>query len=654
MPRDLPIGNGTVLINYDASYNLRDIYYPYVGKENQTVGHVNRLGVWVEGKFSWIGDDQWTISKKYLPETLVTDVTLRNDVLGIELIIHDAVEFFLWVYLREVTVRDLTNKSREVRVFFNHDLHISETEVGDTAYFDPRTNAIIHYKGSRYFLMNVYDGNSFGVHQFATGTKELNDMEGTWRDAEDGVLEGNPIAQGSVDSTVGVTLQVSASGQTTFYYWMCFGVGYAKVAKLNEIIIERSPEQLLRRTKNYWRLWVNKENLYFQDLPAELVSLYKQSLLIVRTQVDDHGAIIAANDQDISAFARDTYSYMWPRDGALVAYAMTKAGYREVSGQFFKFCLELIGEDGYFLHKYNPDKTVASSWHPWIRDGHLDVPIQEDETALVVWSLWKYFERFREVEFIRPLFRRLISNTGDFMVAHRDALTKLPLPCYDLWEERHGVHLFTVASVLGGLESAAKFSAAFGEIEQQERYEIAAAEIRVAMLKHMWNERENRFCRMATRTSDGYELDMTIDASMYALFAFGALPVDDPRVASTMKAIRDHLWINTYVGGVARYTNDYYHRVSSDISNVPGNPWFICTMWIAQYEIAKAKTETDLQEALQLLLWVSKRALPSGVLAEQVDPYTGQPMSVSPLTWSHASFITCIVEYLEKHAQLAY
>jgi glucoamylase len=157
---------------------------------------------------------------------------------------------------------------------------------------------------------------------------------------------------------------------------------------------------------------------------------------------------------------------------------------------------------------------------------------------------------------------------------------------------------------------------------------------------------------MATRTSDGYSLDMTVDASMYGVFAFGALPVDDPRVIATMQAIKSSLWVKTKIGGVARYTDDYYHRVSSDIANVPGNPWFICTLWLAQYQIATAKTASDLDEALKLMLWVSNRALPSGVLAEQVDPYSGAALSVSPLTWSHASLIMCVVEYLEKRAQL--
>ncbi|HEY9677444.1 MAG TPA: glycoside hydrolase family 15 protein [Drouetiella sp.] len=652
MPRDLPVGNGTLLLNFDADYNLRDIYYPFVGKENQTVGHLNRMGVWADNKFSWVNQQEWEIQREYVPETLVTNVTLKSAKLGLELIVQDAAEFFLWVFLRKITVHDLLGHKRDVRVFFHHDFHIYGNDVGDTAFYDPRTLSVVHYKRSRYFLINGSDNDKCALDQWAVGQKEMRGMQGTWKDAEDGILSGNAIAQGSVDSTVGLNLPVSAHGSKTSYYWMCFGVSYDKVAKLNRIVAEHSPEKLLKRTGNYWKLWVNKEDLNFQNLPQKVVALYKQSLLIIRTQIDDHGAVIAANDQDIAAFARDTYSYMWPRDGSLVIYALVKAGYREVGHSFFQFCLDLLGEDGYFLHKYNPDKTPASSWHPWMRDGQFDLPIQEDETALVLWSLWEFFSKFRDVEFIRPLYRRLISNTADFMVQHRDPETKLPLPSYDLWEERHGVHLFTVGTVVGGLHAAANFAYAFGETEQAEGYQKAATEIKEGMVKHLWNEKEGRFCRSATRTESGYDLDMTMDASMYGVFAFGALPVDDDMVKKTMAAVKERLWVRTDVGGMARYENDYYQQVSKDIANVPGNPWFVCTLWLAQYYIASAKTLADLDEALDLLNWVSDHAMPSGVLAEQVDPYTNAPLSVSPLSWSHASFVMCVVEYLEARNRL--
>ena len=40
--------------------------------------------------------------------------------------------------------------------------------------------------------------------------------------------------------------------------------------------------------------------------------------------------------------------------------------------------------------------------------------------------------------------------------------------------------------------------------------------------------------------------------------------------------------------------------------------------------------------------------LPGGLLSEQVDPHTGAPLSVSPLTWSHAELVVTVEEYLTK------
>jgi GH15 family glucan-1,4-alpha-glucosidase len=127
---------------------------------------------------------------------------------------------------------------------------------------------------------------------------------------------------------------------------------------------------------------------------------------------------------------------------------------------------------------------------------------------------------------------------------------------------------------------------------------------------------------------------------------------DSDEMRGTMAAIEGRLTIKTEVGGVARYENDYYHQVSQDIGNVPGNPWFICMCWLAEYRIASAKTHDELHGALDLLEWVRARALPSGVLAEQVDPYSDAPLSVSPLTWSHAEYVSAIRWYAGKHHRI--
>lgn len=652
MARDIPVGNGNLLIAFDNDYVLREFYFPHVGQESHTQGHPFRFGVWVSGQFSWVPEG-WRISKDYLDDSLVTDVELVNDALKIRILIHDLVDFHENIYLKKLTVENLSQEKKEVRLFFGQDFHIYGTDIGDTGMFRPENNSVVHYKGDRYFLINIRANKKYGIDHFAIGNKETGSMEGTWRDAEDGVLSGNPVAQGSIDSVVGIHLLLEPGAKEECYYWICAGKSWEEVRILDEIVKKKTPETLLKRTFDYWQLWIDKEHLNFTLFPEKsrdkIGRLYKRSLIICRTQIDNLGSIMAANDSDVVKFNRDTYSYMWPRDASLIVYGLDLAGYFGITRNFFTFCSKIFEKDGYFLHKYNPTGSVASSWHPWLKDHKLQLPIQEDETALMIWALWRHFQQFKDVEFVAPLYKPVIKKAADFMLNYRDK-NGLPLPSYDLWEERQGVLTFTVSAVYGGLLAAAHFTEAFGEKDLAEEYRAEAAVIRKAMDKYLYLEKEKRFARMVNFHKDGtMEVDKTIDASLYAAFAFGAYSPEDEKVKSTMEQVCEKLWCKTSVGGLARYENDTYYRQSPD---VPGNPWFVTTLWLAQYEIAKAKKAEDLKKALEILEWVADHTLKSGVLAEQVHPYTNQPLSVSPLTWSHGTFIATVQEYLDKLIQL--
>ena len=79
---------------------------------------------------------------------------------------------------------------------------------------------------------------------------------------------------------------------------------------------------------------------------------------------------------------------------------------------------------------------------------------------------------------------------------------------------------------------------------------------------------------------------------------------------------------------------------------------YLYTPGLPNGHVARAKNLDDLRPARDLLGWVQKRVLESGVLAEQIHPYTGAPMSVAPLTWSHATVVMTIREYLAKLEEL--
>lgn len=647
--RDIPVGNGTLLVNFDYKYQIRDVYFPHVGQENHTEGFAFRFGVWVDGEFSWISSDAWTRQLRYLPETLVTAVTLTNESLGIEINCNDTVASHENLFLRRVEVRNLRDTVRSIRVFLHHDFRIYENAVGDTAFYDPDSLALVHYKKHRYFLINTLPH----FDAFATGRKAFGDQEGTWRDAEDGELRGGAITEGSVDSTIGVHFDLAAGGSNTFFYWIAAGTTLDEAAKLNDHVLDRRPQRYLDYTANYWIAWVNKNDTDFGGLPPEIVDFYKRCLLIVHTQIDYRGAILAANDSDVTERATDHYSYLWTRDGAFVAHALDSAGYSNVTRAFYDFCLRVVHPNGYFLQKYNPDGTVASGWHAaWDIAGKKRlVPIQEDETALVLWSLWHHYERYRDIEFCHRLYRRLVVNCADFMVGFRDERTGLPAPSWNLWENQVGIHAFTCSTVVAGLRAAARFARLFAENERAENYEAAADEIVAAMAEHLYSPEKGRFLRaLEFQNGEIIRADETVDASLFGVWYFECFAADDERVVRTMKAVEQTLTIPTDVGGVARFENDDYVRVSRDVT---GNPWIICTLWLADYRIARAKTEADLAGAMDILQWTVSRALPSGVLAEQLNPLTGEHASVSPLTWAHSSFVATIHAYLDKRKQLS-
>ncbi len=117
-------------------------------------------------------------------------------------------------------------------------------------------------------------------------------------------------------------------------------------------------------------------------------------------------------------------------------------------------------------------------------------------------------------------------------------------------------------------------------------------------------------------------------------------------------SVQDQLWLKTAFGGCAQYQNDRYQRAADGPDEIPGNPWFISTLWLGECMITRAESLRALHEAVPYLEWCAKNALPSGVLAEQVHPANGSPLSVSPLTWSHSAFVWAVLQYAERFNSL--
>ena len=791
MPREIVLGNGEMLVNLDGSFQIRDLYFPYVGWANHVGGHRCRVGVWAEeAGFAWL-DESWKRHVAYQNDTLVTNCTATHNGLGIRLHMTHAVLHDRNVYAAQYRVYNMRDHTREVRLFLAQDLRVDESDIGDTVFYSPHACALVHYKRDRYFLFGGFadrtvptpllksfleaandgpkkriedvhinalledlvelggtdlyisqgvpptvrvngtlqplpyedltpldaqqmlygiltdeqiqrfertwelgftyalakrarfdvmqykdkgsvgaifrpipfpldtpatrqPGFALGPAQYACGEKGFKGAEGAWRDAEDGELSMNAIAQGAVDSVASYTVTVPGNSLQTVRTWIVAGETLEDVAAKQDQLLTDSFDHCLAATARHWFGVARAARPDLGLLGDTLARLYVRSLLVIRTQVDKRGAIIASNDTDILETARAHYSYLWPRDGALVSLALDGAGQRETSRAFFEFCARVLPRDrAALMHKYGPDGTIGASWHPWVVDGEVEVPFQEDGTALVLYALWAHVQGSEDAGFAARLWRDFGRPCADFLADYRHPQTRLPLPSWDLWEERRGCHVWTVASVIAALRAAGEYARAQGDQAHAARYEAAADQTLDAFQIHFWDEDAGRYARMVSVMGDGSVVkDMTVDSSASALFLFDVLAPQDARLAATMQAIGRALWVRAPVGGLARYERDYYFRVSEDFGLVPGNPWTICTLWLADWYCATATTHADLRPALDLLEWAAQAAMPTGVLAEQVHPFTSAPLSVAPLTWSHAQFMSSVSAYLEKLKQL--
>jgi len=650
MPRTLTLGNGNILVALDKYAQVRDFYFPHVGLENHVGGNfTHRIGVWVDGKLSWTSDKDWSLHIECEEEALSGKTFAENTNLGVELNLSDTVYNEKNIFLRKVTVRNTGNAGREFKIFFGQEFELYESHSRDTAYFDPLTHSIIHYRGSRVFLINgQLEGKGFD--DYTTGEFGKRGKEGSYKDAEDGVLSKNPIEHGRVDSIIEFTVRLDANEEQTIYYWVAVAKSIGEAHELNSYLLERGAEHLIKTTHDYWHAWVNKEAFSFHTLDKRIIELFRKSLFIVKAHSDNHGAIIASSDSDMLQGGKDTYSYMWPRDAAFAALSLDMAGDNYASRRVYEFCNKVLAPGGYFMHKYHSDGSLGSSWHPWVRDGKVELPIQEDETALIIYTLWKHYEISHDLEFIETIYNSLIKKAADFLVTFRDQYTGLPRPTYDLWEEKFGISTFTSGSVYAALKAAANFAELLGKKRSAGEYRKVAEEIKESILEHLYSDKDKMFYKMITIKNGEIIPDKTFDmSSFYAAFTFGIMDIDDKRLSEMAEKIGGKLSCKTIIGGVARYENDEYYRTDNKI---PGNPWIITTLWLAQYTIAKAKNMTDMAIVREWLNWAVDHATTSGVLSEQMNTYTGEQISAAPLTWSHAEFVITVIQYLDRLEEL--
>lgn len=639
MARPVILSNGSLVVGLNEHGLVHDFYYPYVGLDNLTTARSvhHMIGIWIDGHFSWIDDGSWDISINFESDALVSAIRAQSDSLQVELLLKDFVDSAINAFCRTITVVNQADKQRDIRIFMHQVFQISSAGRADTALYVPDEHYILDYKGRCCLLIYGQDETGGSYDQFAIGSYGIEGKEGTFRDAEDGELSGSAVEHGGVDSVIRFTASLDAKKQTQIDYWIVAADSQYTAEALHQQIKHDGLQQRLADTKQYWQNWLAIGANRLHEIDNKYLESTKKSLLVIKAHIDKRGGIIASCDSSIYNYGRDYYSYVWPRDGAYAIWPLIRLGFTDEAKKFFEFCRDILTNDGYLMHKYQPDRAIGSTWHPMLHNHRKELAIQEDETAIVIYMLGEYYEQTNDADFIKSLYNTFVQPAAHFLSKFIDSQTQLPHASYDLWEEKFLTTTYTTAVVYQALLVATEFAESFEYPDDALAWK-AAAETIYNNSDVFYDDQQQQFRKGYLLNDQGsLSFDNTLDiSSFYGAMMFG-LSKNSDAIHQSVKKIESTMLNASPSGGTPRYQNDSYF-VSEPA--YLGNPWFVTTLWIAQYYVRADRID----EAHKLVEWALSHQLPSGVLAEQVNPATGTPISVTPLVWSHAELINTVLD----------
>ena len=252
--------------------------------------------------------------------------------------------------------------------------------------------------------------------------------------------------------------------------------------------------------------------------------------------------------------------------------------------------------------------------------------------------LHQYLNQTEDDDFVSRMYNSFVKPAANFLENYIDEATSLPHASYDLWEEKFLTSTYTVGVTYAGLKSAAKIAEKFEHPDDAIRWQTVADEMRIAAQKRLFNEERGFFYKGFLLENDAINYDAVIDASsLYGALMFGLFDPDSVEVQKSVATIENVLLNKSPAGGLPRYENDNYCRVSESSL---GTPWFVTTLWLAQIYNELGSPE----KAKPLVEWTKAKMLKSGVLSEQINSETNEFMSVVPLIWSQAEFVNTLLD----------
>jgi GH15 family glucan-1,4-alpha-glucosidase len=389
-------------------------------------------------------------------------------------------------------------------------------------------------------------------------------------------------------------------------------------------------EAALDGTVRTWRAWSAIHQSY-QGPWADLV--HGSGRVLQALSFQPTGAIIAAATTSLPESAGGQrnwdYRYSWVRDSCFTMQALWVAACPDEAIDFFSFLTSAAatvdgGHGLQIMFGIGGEHDLTERTLPHLEGWRDSRPVRVGNGAWNQQQVDVYGELLGAAYQLRDYLDGIDETTRSFLVACADAAAVLWQEAdQGIWEVRGEPRHFVYSKVMCwvALDRAIAMAQLLRAEDRVDAWKRTRDEIHQVVLDRGWSDRAQAF----TQSFGSDELD----ASTLMMPIVGFLPATDPRMLATVDAI------------AARLTDErglvYRYRTEGGVDGLAGEEgtFLLCTFWLAEALALGGRAE----RARPVFESAARYCNDLGLLAEEVDPVSGELLGNFPQAFSHIGLV---------------
>ena len=410
-----------------------------------------------------------------------------------------------------------------------------------------------------------------------------------------------------------------AAGQTVPFVLTCFPSHKSEPGPID-------PTRQLKETERWWHEWSAR----YTDKGPWREPVMRSLITLKALTYNPTGGIVAAPTTSLPEAlggARNwDYRYCWVRDASFTLYALLISGYHEEARAWREWLLRAVAgsaEQLQTLYGVAGERWLKEYEVPWLKGYENSPPVRIGNSASGQFQLDVYGElmdafhvaRMHHVKSFNDAWA-LQQKLVEFLESNWDK------PDEGIWEVRGGRRHFTYSKVMAwvAMDRAVKGISRFNLDGPLDRWSALRDRIHAEVCQRGFNQTRNTFVQ--------YYGAEALDSSLLLMPLVGFLPADDPRVVSTVEAIRRTLVSD---GLVRRYETE------GGVDGLKGREgaFLACTFWLAD-NLAMTGRHKEAQAIFERLLDLRNDV---GLLAEEYDPQAKRLVGNFPQAFSHIALV---------------